>query len=881
VGLFEVIGVQFNQGGGSLDNEGTISSSLAGVSFLADGSVSNAGTITSAVGVEFAGQGSLDNTGLIDTTSRAITLEDGGTIVNEAGGVVQSANGRAIQTVASTTAVSVTNRGTLGSTAAAMPAVELRSSSSNTFSNEGDVEASFDAVVIGGPATATNSGSIVSTGGVGVVLEGSGSFTNDGSVTAASTGVRVDTSAAVTNRSSITSSGAEGVRIDGAGSLVNQGTIGGATQAVLVTAGGNVTNRGSLAGGSGAAIAFTGGQANTFTHSGSATTAGVGPAVEMGGGDDLVILQTGATLSADIDGGAGTDSVRLEGSGTFDQGLQNVESLVVNASAWALTGTVAVGDTQVDAGSLRVSGSLAGTLGVNPGGTLLGSGSVGDVSNRGRVAPGDSIGTLSAASYTQEASGELAIEVSAASADRLAVAGSVDLQGGTLAITPVGTFTNAGPYDIVTAGDLGPGQFASVAASPLLTTNLQYTTGAGGRVSLTVALADSFASAAATPNQAAVAQAIDSVFPTATGDLAVVLGGLLALPSEGALQAGFDQLSPEPLGATAQVAFDLSQWHAALLTDHLRDLRLGVPAAPELGGGAPAAALAASVLGERREPGAWTLRANAYGVYSDLEGGSRHAGHDAYGGVFGLGAERWQSERLLLGADLSGGYTRIDSERDDSEIDGVHGRLTGFGSLDLGRGYVDALGSYAYHWFDAGRRIRYDGIDRDARSDHGAHELSAYLGTGLELSRWGFDFGPEATGRYSVLFEEDYRESSAGAASLRVEEREPDSLATRLGLRLSRRWQIDPRTVIVPRLRLGWAHEWLDTSHDLRAAFTSPGAPRFEVSSRQLSRDSLVARVGVRALLGDDIVVEGDYGLDVGRSETMSHQLGLVLRAAF
>jgi hypothetical protein len=53
-----------------------------------------------------------------------------------------------------------------------------------------------------------------------------------------------------------------------------------------------------------------------------------------------------------------------------------------------------------------------------------------------------------------------------------------------------------------------------------------------------------------------------------------------------------------------------------------------------------------------------------------------------------------------------------------------------------------------------------------------------------------------------------------------------------------------------------------------------------EVRSRSLSRDSLIARVGIQALLGDDLVVEGDYGIDLG-DDFMSHQLSVVLRAEF
>jgi outer membrane autotransporter protein len=733
----------------------------------------------------------------------------------------------------------------------------------------------------------TNTGTITATNGVGVALAGSGTFTNDGPITATSTGVQVDADAAVTNRNAITSSAAEGVRIDGAGSLSNQGTISGDTNAVLVTAGGSVTNSGSLTAETGAAVSFTGPEANTFTHSGSATTNGGGAAVEMGGGADLVVLRTGATLSSDIDGGDGDDTLRLEGSGTLDQGLLSVENLVVDATDWTLPQDLpSIGDTQLVAGTLRVGAMLPGTLSVSAGATLLGSGSVGDVTSSGRVAPGDSIGTLNADSYVQSSSGELAVEVSSASADLLAVSGSADIQGGDLVLTPVGSITNAGPFDIVTAGTLTSGEFDAIVASPLLTPDVQYTPGAAGRITLTLTLTDDFASAAGTPNQAAVATAVDQVFPTATGDLADVLGGLLVLPDTPSLQEGYDQLSPEPLGATALVAFTNARWHATMLADHLRDLRLGLPTRGLRGALLPglvsAAALpAAASLTGAREVGAWSLRANAYGVYQQLDDGSGHEGHDAASGAFGLGIDGWVTENAVLGVDLSGGYTRIESDRDDTHIDGVNGRLSAFGSFDRGPVYVDALGSYAYHWFDGTRRIRYDGIDRDAKSDHGAHEASAYLAGGVEFERGGFEFGPEAAGQYTILFEESYSEGSAGAAGLRIDDRDTDSLSTRVGARVSRPWRIDRDTTIVPRLRVAWAHEWLDTSHDLDASFVSPVPNDFTVSSRKVSRDSVLARVGLQALLGDDIVVEADYGVDIGSGESMSHQLGVILRAAF
>jgi len=861
----EVVGVEFTNSGGELTNDGKITGFLTGVFFGGQGTVTNSDGISG----EFVG----------------VDLADGGTITNEVGATIEAVDALAIRIEPTSNDGVVTNLGTITSGSATNAAVEIGSSSRSELDNQGTITGVFDAVIVADAAVVTNSGAIESTGGRGVVLQGSGTLENDGTITAASEGVRVDADATVTNRDTITSSGAEGVRLDGSGGLTNQGTVTGATNAVLVTAGADVSNSGTLEGGSGAAIRFTGTEANTFTHSGSATTTGGGAAVEMGGGDDLVVLRTGATLSGDIDGGDGADTVRLEGSGTLTESLQNVEALEVNASAWELTGIVAVDDAAIDAGRLTVSGSLGGAVDVNPGGILGGSGSVlGDVVNRGRVEPGDSIGTLSVSSYVQESDGELEVEISTVDADRLDVTGTADIQGGTLALVPVGSVVMAGPFDVVTAGTLTAGVFDDLSVSPLFTPTVLYDT-TGGSISVSLERTGSLAEIADTHNERKVGETADAMLPTATGDLALILDELVALPDERSIQKGLDELSPEPLGATALVAFTNARWHTTTLTEHLRSLRLGLQiATPKLAfapGAFPAAMLATGIaLPGRREAGAWQLRANAYGVYSNLDGGSDYTGFDAAGGVFGVGLDGWANEHLVVGADLSAAYTHVDSDRGGSEMDAVSGRFSGYGSVDFGPWYADGVASYAYHWFDADRRIRYGNIDRTADSDHDAHEVGGYLGTGLHFTHRGFDFGPEASAQYLVLFEDSYDESSAGAAGLDIDDRDTDSLQSRVGLRVSRPWQIDRETTIAPRLRLAWAHEFLDTSHDLDATFPDSSVGDVEVRSRSLSRDSLIARVGVQALLGYDVVVEGDYGIDLG-DDFMSHQLSVVLRAEF
>ena len=152
------------------------------------------------------------------------------------------------------------------------------------------------------------------------------------------------------------------------------------------------------------------------------------------GGDDRVTLRTGANLVGLVDGGAGTDSLTLRGSGSEDEDFVNFETLTMDGVDWTLSGSAAFAETHVVGGTLTVGGLFDGgdvaidpgaglvteadatldafsfrsdgsvvnngtitanTLVFGPESTLSGAGDViGSVTLLGLVAPGNSVGTL-------------------------------------------------------------------------------------------------------------------------------------------------------------------------------------------------------------------------------------------------------------------------------------------------------------------------------------------------------------------------------------------------------------------------------------------------------------------------------------------------------
>ena len=290
----------------------------------------------------------------------------------------------------------------------------------------------------------TNAGQITSSGVDGAMVGlGSGNLlTNNGSITTTgSTDGIKDAAGASTNRvvnnGNITTSGASahGITLAGPGNIVtNTGTItvGGSGSKGIILQGGNlvanvVVNSGTiratgtngdgvqvntlgtflsrvenLAGG---VITSTRGYAlrghlgnDTFINSGYLEgNGGAGDvAIFMGaGGTDTLILRSGSVIRGAADGGGGTNSTFLEGSGTVDNSFRNFQNLTMRGSAWSwLTDASFSNSIQVQSGTFTFSSTLTSpAINVQAGGSVAGTGTfVGNVTSQGTLLPGPGAG---------------------------------------------------------------------------------------------------------------------------------------------------------------------------------------------------------------------------------------------------------------------------------------------------------------------------------------------------------------------------------------------------------------------------------------------------------------------------------------------------------
>jgi len=297
----------------------------------------------------------------------------------------------------------------------------------------------------------TNSGTIsganrgVSIGNGGDIsggIDNHGTIKSDAGSTSVALGVDGTLTGRVTNQSGATILGNfAGIRVDNSADIStgidNDGTIQGGFGIIALANGnisGGIDNSGTIEGTASAAI-LDGNNSLAVTNSGTLMGA-AGLAVGLRGGNDSLTLNTGSVLVGNADGGGDTDALILKGTSSEDDDFLNFENLEMKGVDWGLSGLVTLlngapgpGTASVTSGRLRVNGTLTapGGVSVAAAGTLGGTGEVvGQVTNQGTIAPGNSVGTLLVTGDVDFAAGSsLAIEVDGSGIDLLDVDGNV------------------------------------------------------------------------------------------------------------------------------------------------------------------------------------------------------------------------------------------------------------------------------------------------------------------------------------------------------------------------------------------------------------------------------------------------------------------------
>ncbi len=382
--------------------------------------------------------------------------------------------------------------------------------------------------------------------------------------------------------------------------------------------------------------------------------------------------------------------------------------------------------------------------------------------------------------------------------------------------------------------------------------NLYFLTGTG----------PSFSLSPNSPNQEIIIEHLDGQLGSASGVFLSDLTFLAGLP-DGEFQDALDALSPEPYIGLRDAGLRVVRSGSATVTERLQSLYLA-----QMAGIDPNQLYAASNAVMSDAPPAvvssgkdgFSIWVKPYLYVADQDGDDSYFGytHDYVG--LSVGADYRFAEHFLVG--LLAGYAdgSVDYDTVDAETDMESTYVGLYGAALLDDFYLHAQATWFMHDFDTTRDL--DFIGRTASSDHDADEFAATLGCEyLGFQPGGWSVIPGLAFEYSYYDEDGFEESGAGSFDLEGDSVDYDALASRLGVRVNRKFDLTGGAFI-PEFRAAWLHEFGDTDRDITARFAGSEDDTFTVDGVEPERDSFIVGLGAN-FVGDTMAVYVNYDNEI------------------
>jgi autotransporter-associated beta strand protein len=646
-------------------------------------------------------------------------------------------------------------------------------------------------------------------------------------------------------------------------------------------------------------------QLNDGTSLGTATiTNGTGATVQILGtvtGGSARYIGSGGTL--DVSGATTSFSIgSIEGSGTIDLGDKNLtvggsnlsttfSGVIQDTGGGTLTktgtGTLTLsgastftGGTTVSQGSLMLTGSLASGVTVNSGASFGGTGTVtGNVINSGTVAPGTIGSPLTInGNYTQNSGGIYQIALNSSGSTRLVVNGTANL-GGTVSVQAGSSYSIGTPYTILTATAIN-GTFASATTNfAFLTAMLSYSS---SNVMLTLSqAANAFQRAAQSGNQSAVGAVLDRAFPTSTGDFRNVLNAIVVLDTIQGPHA------LDVIGGQNYSGFTTAMTQGAVsFMDNF---------AMQAGGGQSAnkqtAALSHRVeLAEACEfesdcdvaqPSRWGVWGGATGSFGTVAGDANAHGTTYSLGGFSGGLDYRFDPNFVAG--VTAGYSSA-----TLYTQGMDGRGTSdtvqlgvYSEATAGAAYFDVLAGYARGDNKMWRPIAIPGLQpRTAIGQTHADQFFGQLEAGYKVELGGRAEAfvtPFARLQAATSTQAAFSETGADSLDLNVASQTTNSLRSVFGAQLGGGIDAGWREKLALLFRLGWSHEYADTSRPVTASFAGAPALSFTTSGAPAPRDGAVLGLSATTAVADATSVYFRYDGDMAGGN-IAHTLSAGVR---
>ncbi|MEO6787077.1 MAG: autotransporter domain-containing protein, partial [Chthoniobacteraceae bacterium] len=554
----------------------------------------------------------------------------------------------------------------------------------------------------------------------------------------------------------------------------------------------------------------------------------------------------------------GTGTQTLTGNNTYTGGTTVAQGTLAAGSAKAFGS----GDLTMTGGTLRTTGPLAVDIGA---GNILFTG-----------------GT-----YQANVGGLLP----AVQHDQLLTTGMANISGGTLALVQLNNYHLMAGDKVVllsAAGGVSGGSANGTAVpashvtglsafsnTPLLVPAVNlYTTSV-----ILEAMQGSFTGfSGLTPNQFAVAQALDSLIGQTGGKTGVFKElDFLDNQSQANVLKSLDMISPEELTSIFQLAKSLANVQTANIQRRLDEIRALLDQIVQVNsvnvsiGGSRSVSRSKEIAPDER----WGMWFTGSGEFTHVGSTTNAAGFNLDSGGVTAGVDYRFTDKFAAGISL--GYMNTTASlANNGKVDVDGGRVGAYATY-FDRGFhVDASVSGGPNSYSTRRTTPNNTV---ATASPGGTEVNLLLATGYDWKVGSLTIGPTASFQYSNVQLDGFTETGT-FAPLSVIRKNADSMRTALGMKATYDLKVG-RAILRPEVRASWQHEFGDTSYSLTSTFATLGGSAFTVAGPETGRDSLLVGAGFSILLNDRLSIYAYYDGELLRTNYSSNNVSAGFRWKF
>ncbi|MDH1010154.1 autotransporter domain-containing protein [Pseudomonas nicosulfuronedens] len=532
---------------------------------------------------------------------------------------------------------------------------------------------------------------------------------------------------------------------------------------------------------------------------------------------------------------------------TYDGDIQGIRSLVLNLRG---------GET-----SLNSQNNQLYAVNVEEGATLRGNGLFqlnpnGEFVNRGTVAPGNSLGSITVdGDYRQTDTGQLLVEVNdKRQHDSLLVTGNADLAG-RLTVAPVRGWYS--PQWTVSSSQLlqstsTTGSFDAVESLPVSPTlSLLATPKADGSYLLNFERSsDAYAQYALSQNGREVGEALSetaSEVKAGDTDRQKLYTALDFSAADGStIGRALEQLSP-------------SAYSAMLASSLQREQQV-------------ADAISAREPGKLRDD-EWQAFIQPFGGNTRQNSDSHTVGFnsDSSGVIFGAETAATSDGNLIVGLHGAASKQKVnlkdplhgDGNTTALEL-GVHAR---YAADPMAGSYMLGSARIGYETGELKRKLDFADYSAENKADWTGKSASLVGGGGYRFKlNENVSLGPIATLTYTNLWRDGTHEKGADGSTLKLKSQQFDSLRSSIGLNSAMKFPLDGGKAIKAEGQITWNHELLDTDLIQDATFANYQGVKFKSKNTVMDRDSMGLRGSVRYQLSENVDIGAGVASDLFRT---------------